>query len=134
MYKISGNGVKRISDGTIIMDETGNKDWQEYQVWLAAGNAPDPEFTIDELRGSRITETKRVAALKIDIVLPDWQVRRHHDQCELGVATTLTAADYTARQQACQEIRDASNTIEAEVQASSDPNSIDVVNHTAWPV
>lgn len=134
MYKISGNGIKRLSDGAIFPAVAGNKDWQEYQKWLDAGNTPEAEFTLDEVKSKMIIAVKRTAALKIDGVLPDWQTRRHREQIDVGVLTTFTQSDYTVKQQICQAIRDASNTIEAAIQASSEPESIDVVNHTAWPV
>lgn len=40
-YKLAANGVTR-DDGANIPDAGGNRDWQEYQEWLAAGNTPDP--------------------------------------------------------------------------------------------
>jgi len=82
----------------------------------------------------KITEIKKEAARRIEAILPDWQWRRHRDQVEFNVATTLTTADYMAKQQKCQAIRDASNAIESDIQVSSDPNSIDITNHTDWPV
>lgn len=48
MYRIWINsdgqeyGVKRLSDGVAIPPDPRNADWQEYQLWLAAGNEPDP--------------------------------------------------------------------------------------------
>lgn len=84
-----------------------------------------------------ISKVRDEAARRINDVLPDWKARRHRDQVELGVTTTLTAADYTAMQQKCQAIRDASNTIESEIQALTDSAAVenfDVVNHSAWPV
>lgn len=44
MYKLLNSGV-RLGDLTIPADPD-NRDWQEYQEWLAAGNTPlpaDPE-------------------------------------------------------------------------------------------
>lgn len=44
MYRLSTRwgGVVRLIDGATIPDDPGNGDWQAYQEWLAAGNAPDP--------------------------------------------------------------------------------------------
>lgn len=34
--------VVRTADGAIIPNDPGNRDWQEYQQWLADGGTPDP--------------------------------------------------------------------------------------------
>jgi hypothetical protein len=49
MYKLVEGGVTK--DGRFIPEDAGNRDWQEYQVWLLAGNTPDPadEPTLEEL-------------------------------------------------------------------------------------
>lgn len=42
MYKLTKHGVRRLSDEANIPASPGNKDWDEYQTWLAAGNVPEP--------------------------------------------------------------------------------------------
>lgn len=37
-----GHGVIRDDDGAFIPDHEGNKDWQDYQDWLADGGVPNP--------------------------------------------------------------------------------------------
>ena len=39
------SGVVRDADGASIPDDPHNVDWQAYQAWLAAGNAPNPAPT-----------------------------------------------------------------------------------------
>ena len=47
--------VRRIADGACIPADSGNADWQAFQSWIAAGNAPldadspPPPPTADEL-------------------------------------------------------------------------------------
>jgi hypothetical protein len=36
------DGVQRIADEAFIPNDGGNRDWNEYQSWLAEGNTPDP--------------------------------------------------------------------------------------------
>lgn len=50
MYKLIGtNSVKRLADGACIPFTDGNIDYEEYKLWIAEGNTPEPEFTEDEL-------------------------------------------------------------------------------------
>ena len=46
-YKLTDNGVFRVTDGAFIPDAPGNKDWKEYQRWLGQGNTPDPADVVD---------------------------------------------------------------------------------------
>jgi hypothetical protein len=57
-YKISGNGIKRLSDGAQIPLAPGNRDYQEYVAWFLMGNSPDPEFTPDEIKQHTIAAKK----------------------------------------------------------------------------
>ncbi len=42
-YQLAAGGfVQRASDGAWIPPDTGNRDWQDYQIWLAVPNTPDP--------------------------------------------------------------------------------------------
>ena len=50
MYKLIGqNSVKRLADGACIPFADGNRDYEEYKLWLLDGNIPEPEFTEAEL-------------------------------------------------------------------------------------
>lgn len=50
MYKLIGqNSVKRLADGACIPFADGNRDYEDYKLWLEEGNIPEPEFTDEEI-------------------------------------------------------------------------------------
>ena len=62
MYKLIGiNSVKRLADGVCIPFADGNRDYEEYKLWLADGNIPDPEFTEEELAQQELNKQLEVA-------------------------------------------------------------------------
>lgn len=70
MYKRTSEGAVRLEDGAIIPSDERNRDWLEYQQWLAAGNVPDPEFTLEEaktLRLSRVTAARTAALAALTV-------------------------------------------------------------------
>lgn len=57
MYKLIGtNIVKRLADGACIPLVDGNIDYEEYKLWIAEGNTPEPEFTEEELAQKAIQD------------------------------------------------------------------------------
>jgi hypothetical protein len=42
-YKLTKNGVRRLTDGASIPATMDNMDWVAYQKWLAEGNTPNPQ-------------------------------------------------------------------------------------------
>lgn len=57
MYKTIGtNSVKRLIDGACIPFADGNTDYEEYKLWLAGGNTPEPEFTDEEIRSNDLNK------------------------------------------------------------------------------
>lgn len=131
LYRKDTGEAIRIIELNIIPDDTmTNLIPPVHGIWL--NNRW--EINLAAQKYNLVLEVKASAAQRINYTLPDWKARRHRDQIELGVTTTLTAKDYKAKLQICHAIRNAANTIEAEIQISSDAASIDIVNHTAWPV
>lgn len=57
-YRLSrdGFGVIRLTDGAAVPPDTANADWRQYQAWLAAGNAPDPAETAQEIADRQVRE------------------------------------------------------------------------------
>lgn len=57
-YKLKETGVLRLSDGASIPEAPDNRDWQEYQAWLEAGNTPLPmdEPTLEQVRNEAIAQ------------------------------------------------------------------------------
>ena len=41
-YQLTDGGILRARDGANIPVDPGNRDYSDYQDWLAAGNTPDP--------------------------------------------------------------------------------------------
>ena len=69
MYKLAQNGVIRLTDGAFIPADPNNRDWQEYQQWLAEGNTPEPEYTPDELRQKLRSEMLSLRQTRIQQIL-----------------------------------------------------------------
>ena len=63
MYKLTNtNTVIRTTDGASIPMAEGNTDYRNYQVWLAAGNTPDPADPIDYMGNLRAERDAKLTA------------------------------------------------------------------------
>lgn len=61
-YKMTSNHtVIRTIDNALIPADPGNRDWQEYQAWLEAGNMPNPvdEPALDDAKAGALAEIDR---------------------------------------------------------------------------
>ena len=62
-YKLIGtNSVKRLVDGACIPFADGNRDYEQYKLWLEEGNTPEPEFSLEQLDAQRISQIKAKAS------------------------------------------------------------------------
>ncbi|MFJ4197544.1 hypothetical protein [Pseudomonas sp. NPDC089534] len=43
-YRLTVNGVMRLSDAAYIPQDPGNRDWLEYQAWLSEGGQVLPRL------------------------------------------------------------------------------------------
>lgn len=43
-YRLTADGVQRLSDTAFIPATMKNADWRDYQKWLKSGNAPLPKL------------------------------------------------------------------------------------------
>lgn len=59
-YKLQkdGIGVIRLDDMASVPADPRNRDWQEYQEWLAKGNTPLPAYTPEELEAKQKAEER----------------------------------------------------------------------------
>jgi hypothetical protein len=70
-YKLlDSGGVYHRPSGMSIPPDPANRHWQEYQRWLAAGNAPDPEPAEPE-PSPLPTLPQRIAAIEDYILLQE---------------------------------------------------------------
>lgn len=71
MYKLIGTkSVKRLADGAYIPFADGNRDYEDYKLWLEEGNIPEPEFTEEELK-IKVINTQ-IAEAKVYLVSTDF--------------------------------------------------------------
>ncbi|WP_211440912.1 DUF4376 domain-containing protein [Collimonas humicola] len=64
MYKLSFSGVIRLSDDTLIPACADNIDYQNYLIWVAAGNTPEPIYSLAELQAQNWANIKNLRSVK----------------------------------------------------------------------
>lgn len=83
-YKLQTDGVLDTERNAFIPDNPANKDWAEYQEWLALGNIPDPQYTQEELdliaynerQDARIIQLRNAIITEFEMILAIYQVGR----------------------------------------------------------
>lgn len=98
-YKLTPheNTIQRISDNAFIPTDLGNRDYQDYLAWVAAGNEPEPyvepPLTIEQIYALRQQAYQQESdPLKIE--------------AEYDAMLNNTEPDYTAWIMKVQEIKD----------------------------
>jgi len=84
MYKLTKTtSIIRLADNALIPADSRNIDFQEYEIWLAEGNAPQPvdAETVEQVQ-ARITQ-------QVQQRLDDFAKTRNYDNC-------LSACSYVA--------------------------------------
>lgn len=75
-----GGAVIRTADKAIIPNKDGNRDWKEYQAWVAGGGVPDAaavsDLDVAKQRARDRVEAKAAAALA---ALPNWGSQAERD-------------------------------------------------------
>lgn len=147
LYKLTENGVIRLSDKACIPDDPANRDWRKYQEWLTQGNIPEPIYTsIEKVKTMKISEAKQEAKTRIERDVPDWKVIAHLGQQRLKengikrkdgslIDTSMTDTEYIEYEKERESIREASNAVEQEIDALTtidDVLNLDVVNNPKW--
>lgn len=89
-YKLAARGFVLRDDGTFIPASIDNKDYQDYQAWLAAGNTPDPASVIAQSDPADIDLLqKQMKALAM-------LMRQYINQTRAGNTTAVTVAQLKA--------------------------------------
>ena len=88
-YKQSEGESVTTDTGLWIPADPENTEWQAYQQWLAAGNAPDPRFSDDELKAQKLAEVYlEVSRLR---AIADYTIKPLQDAVELNEAEDTEA-------------------------------------------
>ncbi len=108
------NDVRRVEDNAIIPADPGNRDWQAYQAWLAAGNTPaplapavpvvPPEVALWQVRailshsGLLDQANSVITALNDPAVTAYWDYGNVLDRASPTLAKLIVAMDLTSAQ------------------------------------
>ncbi|MDR6233545.1 hypothetical protein QE440_001286 [Pseudomonas psychrotolerans] len=93
LYRIALDGVTRLSDGAFIPNHPGNRDYQSYLAWCAAGNEAEPLHSLSEAQALKLIELDTACAAAIRAGFDsDALGQPHHYPAKLTDQSNLQAA------------------------------------------
>lgn len=101
--KFGASGVVRLSDNADIPESLDNRDWQEFLLWQAEGNTPDPAETPEETAAREAQELEGTEqevlrnSLKIDAVFDSL---KRATPAQINTFVNNQFATFTAQQRA----------------------------------
>lgn len=159
MYKFTqGTEVIRLADGAFIAADETNRDWQEYQAWVAAGNTPAPAQSAAEIKAHKWDAIKaerdrrkaggvkvgakwfhsddgsliqQMGLVMMGASIPANLQWKTMDGTFITMTQTLASQVFQAVAASDQAIFTAAETHRATMEASADPASYDY--STGWP-
>lgn len=95
----------------------------------------DDLLKLKSLKSEKKAKVKIEASKRIEKDFPDFKLLRHIGQKEAGITTTMSSTEFIDFEQSRQSIRDASDTIETEIDNKNKDDLIgfDIEKHPAWP-
>ncbi len=89
MYMVAEKFILRTTDSAIIPIDQSNRDYQEFQSWVAAGNTAPPQYQPAELAKQRLAE-KRYFVETGGCLFNGWPVATDRDaQSKISAAYSL---------------------------------------------
>ena len=140
--KLQRDGVYQVNGNLFVSSDPGNRHYRAVQDWIAAGGVVDPAETLTEAQTRRIGEIKAEAGTIILARSPAWQQRnliaravrlnRRGRQQALTIDEESVLDAGEALLDWIDAVRDASNTIQADINASDNTDAVDAVV-VIWP-
>lgn len=112
MKKITFNKIKKsgegyIADNMFVPRDKKNRHYQIIQSWIKNGGNVISEFTVDDIKSSKISDIKNEALKRIK--------RRYNDINQINILMSQDASQINEMSVFIKDIRDQSNFLEGQV-------------------